>query len=433
MNDGSRLEPIEPPTSELAAKLSEVRQELEQRTLELENEKCAREQLQRLVAQKEQQLQRLHEAEEALRESEERFRLLVGHIGDAVFMLDVNARVMTWTPAAQRTLGYTLEEALTLQLADFYPEDERAEGAERELTASRLNGRSEEHGWRVAKGGRLLWAHVVTCPVYGPRQDLRGFTQIVQDRTALREAQHRLALQATELQRSNTELESFAAVAAHDLQEPLRKLRTFGDRLKRRAAPELDPSSLAIVDRMDAAAERMQTLIDGLLRYARVARRPRQLKRVSLNQVLGEVLEELSSAFEQQQAQVEVSPLPALAVDSAQIRQVFQNLLSNSLKFAREGTPPRIKIESRETDDGAYAISFQDNGIGFEPKYAERIFGLLQRLHGRSEYEGTGIGLAICRRVVEQQGGSIQAQGRPGTGSTFTIRLPVMDPVKGDG
>ncbi len=360
-------------------------------------------------------------AEDALRDSEERFRLLVSHVGDAVFMLDPAGRVMTWTPAAQRILGYTEAEALALRVEDFYP-DGGSDASRTELAACVASGWSELDAWRVAKDGRRLWAHVVTCPIQGRAGELRGFAKIVQDRTALRDAQELLAARAAELARSNEDLESFAMVASHDLQEPLRKLRMFGDRLSKRFAPALEGEAAHLIGRMDEAAARMQTLIEELLRYSRVARRAQPLA-VDLGAVARAVIEDLSASLEKAGARVELGALPTVEADPTQMRQLLQNLLSNAIKFRRPGVTPFVKVTGTVVGNEV-ELRVSDDGIGFEPRYSERIFGLFQRLHGRTEYEGSGMGLPICRRIVERHGGVITAEGRPGAGAVFVIRLP---------
>lgn len=371
------------------------------------------------------ELQRARSREGELRAREERFRLLVAHVGEAVFMLDTSGGVVTWTAAAERLLGHSEAEAVKLCARDFVPVDDAgvATGDDGLATALR-EGRFEQEGWCVGRGGARLWAQTVVSPIYGPDGELRGFAQIMRDRGEVKRAQDEAARHAAELLRSNKELEVFASVAAHDLQEPLRKLTTFADRLKRRFPSSLDPDAVALVDRMVDAAARMQLLIDGVLTYGRVGRRLQSAEQVGLGEVVADVVGVLSPTIEACGAQVHVGALPTVLADPLQMRQVFQNLLANAIKFARTDVPPVVTVTAEALGGAGFEILVHDNGIGFEQKYAERIFGLFQRLHGRDEYPGSGLGLAICRRIVERHGGTLAAHGVPGRGATFAVRLP---------
>jgi signal transduction histidine kinase len=239
----------------------------------------------------------------------------------------------------------------------------------------------------------------------------------IAERTAL--AHQRLA----ELQRSNSELEQFASVAAHDLQEPLRKIRMYGTRLGER--PELGEDARADVTRMDAAAQRQQRLIDDLLDLARVNSRGRELVPVDLDTIAAHALSDLDASLSDVGANVEIAPLPTVLGDQAQLGRVLQNLLSNALKFHRPDVPLQVRVFAEPAPSGRCTIVVEDNGIGFDDEYCERIFGAFQRLHGRSEYEGTGIGLSIARKIAWRHDGNITAHGVPGEGATFRLTLPL--------
>jgi PAS domain S-box-containing protein len=249
--------------------------------------------------------------------------------------------------------------------------------------------------------------------------------QRVQERTA------ELAATNTELRRSNQELEQFASVASHDLQEPLRKIQAFGDRLQARCAEALGEQGRDYLDRMRAAAARMSTLINDLLAFSRVTTRAQPFVLVDLAEVARQVISDLEGRIQQTSGRVEVGPLPQLYADALQMRQLLQNLIGNGLKFHRPDEPPVVEVEGRILADpdkegaGLCEITIRDNGIGFEEKYLDRIFQLFQRLHSRSEHEGTGIGLAICRKIVERHGGTITARSTPGLGATFIVTLPM--------
>jgi signal transduction histidine kinase len=229
---------------------------------------------------------------------------------------------------------------------------------------------------------------------------------------------------AAELARSNADLEQFASIASHDLQEPLRKVRTFTQQLTVTDADNLSDKGRQYVERANGAAERMQRLIEDLLKFARVATHGRPFGPVDLQEVVRGVLEDLELEVERAGAIVSVGELPTIEGDEAQLRQLMQNLISNAVKFRREGVVPELDVDAT-LSDGTAQITVRDNGIGFDPRYAGRIFRVFERLHGRSRYPGTGIGLALCRRIVERHGGQIFADGEPGMGATFTLTLPI--------
>jgi light-regulated signal transduction histidine kinase (bacteriophytochrome) len=233
-----------------------------------------------------------------------------------------------------------------------------------------------------------------------------------------------LRLLTERLRSSNHELESFAYVSSHDLQEPLRKIQAFGDRLKARCGDSLDEKSQDYLQRMLNAASRSQLLIDNLLTYSRVTSKAQPFIRVNLQEIVEGVLSDLEIRLEEVGGTVKVGTIPKIDADPSQMRQLFQNLLGNALKFSREGVPPVVKVTSALEGDRV-RIEVADNGIGFDEKYRDRIFEVFQRLHGRSEYEGSGIGLSICRKIVERHGGSIMPYSKPNCGATFVILLPL--------
>lgn len=226
------------------------------------------------------------------------------------------------------------------------------------------------------------------------------------------------------LQTSNAELELFAAVASHDLREPLRKIQSFGSLLTHRFAAELPEEGALYVERMSAAAARMETLIDGVLDLSRAARSDNRFEHVSLDAVAGEVLGDLQLTIAETGARVDVGHLPELEADALQMRQLLQNLIANGLKFSRPDVAPTITVRGT-VDRGVLKLIVTDNGIGFEQRHADRIFGPFQRLYGRAAYPGTGLGLALCRRIAERHGGSIAAHSTPGAGASFVVTIPV--------
>jgi signal transduction histidine kinase len=233
-----------------------------------------------------------------------------------------------------------------------------------------------------------------------------------------------LERRAQELVRSNGELEQFASIASHDLQEPLRKVRTFTQQLTVIDAENLSDKGRDYLSRANMAAERMQNLIEDLLRFSRVATHGRPFAPVNLGTVTREVLDDLESQVERTGAIVTVGELPTLSADALQMRQLMQNLISNAIKFRRPGVRPEVSIRAQVEGD-TMELTVADNGIGFEPQYNRRIFRVFERLHGRSEYPGTGIGLALCRKIAERHGGVVVADSEPGNGSVFTVTLPL--------
>jgi light-regulated signal transduction histidine kinase (bacteriophytochrome) len=236
----------------------------------------------------------------------------------------------------------------------------------------------------------------------------------------------------TELERSNQELQDFAYVASHDLQEPLRKIQAFGNLLEEEYGESLGDGK-TYLDRMRNAAGRMRVLIDDLLTFSRVTTKAQPFSLVNLNEVVEQVIDDLGPRIQEIHGIVEVGELPMIEADSQQMYHMFQNLLSNALKFHRTGVPPKVKVTAQEqpaaetTEFPAteqYLFAIEDNGIGFDEKYLDRIFTVFQRLHGRNQYEGTGIGLAVVRKIVERHGGTITAKSVIGEGATFLVTLP---------
>ncbi|HRW05199.1 MAG TPA: PAS domain S-box protein [Caldilineaceae bacterium] len=241
--------------------------------------------------------------------------------------------------------------------------------------------------------------------------------------------EQRVADRTADLERSNRELQEFAYVASHDLQEPLRKITAFADRLRSRFSDDLDDVALDYMARMQNSAERMKLLINDLLTLSRVTTQAQPFAATDLNTIATNVLRDLETTIEAADAKVTVSSLPTIEADQSQIGRVFQNLISNAIKFQRPGERPEIEISSEliydEDNEPYVCLRMKDNGIGFDEKYLDRIFLPFQRLHGRNDYEGSGMGLAICRRIVERHGGTIRAQSAPNQGATFLIMLPL--------
>jgi PAS domain S-box-containing protein len=332
-------------------------------------------------------------------------------------------RFLQVNPAFVRLLGYSEEQLLSRHYTEFVHPADRGNS---DAAAGQAHAGIPVHEFvnrYVCADGSLRWLEWTTV------SDESGHTFCVaRDVTARRRAEAALQQAFDDLRLRNRELQDFAFVASHDLQEPLRKIRAFSDRLLARYSAALDEQGRDYLVRSGQAAARMQVLIDDLLAYSRVNSRGKPFGEVDLGQVVGSVLDDLEARLEASGGAVEVGTLPRIQADATQLRQMLQNLIANALKFRAPDRAPLVRIHAEqrqlEGERPGWAVIIEDNGIGFEQKYAERIFGPFQRLHGRQEYEGTGIGLAIVRRIVERHRGTVEAEGRPGEGARFVVILP---------
>ena len=293
-----------------------------------------------------------------------------------------------------------------------------AEQAERALAEREAKKTITE---RVTIKQRLADGRVIAV-TNEPMKD-GGSIATYQDISDLEAHEAELRAYNAKLEASNRELQDFAYVASHDLQEPLRKIETFGDRLAQKHAAELTGNGPVYIEKMQDAASRMRRLINDLLSYSRVTTKARPFQPVDLEEVLDHVRSDLAVRIEEQNAELVIGEMPTIDAERTQIRQVFQNLIANALKFVRPDTVPRVEVTC-EIEGGHAVFRIADNGIGFENEFKEQIFTIFQRLHGRLDYEGTGIGLATVRKIIERHGGEIDAEGRPNEGATFTVRLP---------
>jgi PAS domain S-box-containing protein len=272
----------------------------------------------------------------------------------------------------------------------------------------------------------ILSAHSTKIRIFSPEEVnfLQSMANILGSAIERKNAEDKLAQKAKELERSNQELEDFAFIASHDLQEPLRKVMLFGDRIKSVYPSDGDDRGKNYIDRLQKSMNKMQNFIQDLLKYSRVTRTATPLKPVNLKDVVAEVLNTLEAQIKQSQGAIEVLPLPVINGDRFQLGQLFQNLISNALKYSKEDVTPKIKISSRSNGNFAWEILVEDNGIGIDPKYFHKIFKPFERLHSSNQYSGNGIGLAICAKVLSRHEGSIRIESQPGKGSVFTITLP---------
>ena len=485
-------------------------------------------------------------AEEALRDCEEKYRMLLDEVQDyEIFMLDPQGQIVSWNLGAERLKGYTAEQIMGHNFSCFFPPEDIKRGKPEEvLRMAAANGRHEEHGMRVRKDGSQFLAIVTFTALRDPVGNLRGFSEISRDLSESKEsgAKYRGLLEAApdamvvvnqsgeivllnvqaekqfgyrrdelvgqkgknlipegfaerliadgtrtaaeamaqqigtgielsgrrkdgsefpieimlsplesaegilvtaairdisvrkkseeqlvktvgELKRSNDELQQFAYVASHDLQEPLRMVASYTQLLSQRYKGRLDSDADEFIAFAVDGCNRMQRLIQDLLAYSRAGTSGKALRQISGEDALNGALANLRVTIEQSGAVVTHDPLPALRTDDTQLAQVFQNLVGNAIKY-RSAEVPHIHIAVTKNGEHEWRFSVRDNGLGIAPQYFERIFVLFQRLHGREEFEGTGIGLAVCKKILERLGGRIWVESQPGTGSTFYFALP---------
>jgi PAS domain S-box-containing protein len=379
--------------------------------------------------------------QEDLRKSEAKFRLLISGVKDyAIYSLDRDGIINSWNEGAERIKGYSRSEALGKHFSMFYTAEDIAAGKpSHELKTSVLQGGFENEGVRVRKDGSHFYANIVITPLYDAENRLYGFSKVTRDITekknateALKNAHDQLEYRVQErteevahinqeLFRSNAELQQFAYIASHDLQEPLRTITVCLQLLEEENKGNLNPDSLENLHFAVEGALRMSSLIDGLLTFSRMERREIELKNVNLQNVISTAVKNLEATINKTGAILTHSKLPMVQADEIQLIQLFQNLIGNALKFHSQGKP-EIHIEATRKQN-EWVFSINDNGIGIDAKYIDKIFVVFKRLHTREEYPGTGIGLAVCKKIVERHGGKIWVESELGKGSTFYFTL----------
>lgn len=380
-------------------------------------------------------------SEDALQENKSRTEAIINTAVDGIMTINRKGIVESINPAAAKLFGYEPTEVIGNNIKMLMPEPDhsRHDGYLHNYKHTRkkkIIGSGREVTGKKKDGTRFPFHLSVNETKL---KDKVIYTGILHDLTEQKLAEEKLKRVAKNLERSNRELQDFAYVSSHDLQEPLRKIRAFGDRLKMKDSENFSDKGMDYLNRMLNAAERMQTLITDLLQFSRVSTRIKPFEKISLNEVIEGVLSDLEISIEKNNAKVEVGTLPEIEADPTQMRQLFQNLISNAIKFRKEDTSPHIIISGNQlqrtphliaTPGDAYIeVTVEDNGIGFDDKYKNKIFQIFQRLEGR-KYEGSGIGLAICKRIANLHGGDIDVQSQEGKGTTFTINLAVKQTVE---
>jgi PAS domain S-box-containing protein len=370
-----------------------------------------------------------HAAEQALEISERRMRLIVETAYDAYVAMDQDGAIVDWNPQAERIFGWSREEAMGRSLAEtIIPEPMRErhlKGLVNYLHTGEgpvLNRRIEMRALRRGGGEFPVEMTISTMRI----EENVIFSAFIHDISDRMRAKEELERAAAELRRSNEELEQFAYIASHDLQEPLRMVASYTQLLEKRYAAQLDDAAREFIGFAVDGAKRMQQFITGLLRYSRVGTEARVLEPVKLEEVFAAAMANLKICVGESGAQVEARGLPVVKGDPRQLTQLFQNLIGNAAKFRKPGEAPRVEVQAEREGD-FWRVSVRDNGIGLDPRFSERVFTIFQRLHTREEYEGTGLGLAICKKIVERHGGRIWVESREGEGATFFFTLPAAD------
>lgn len=380
---------------------------------------------------------------EELRRSEERYQKMITEVEDyAILLLDKEGNIQNWNLGAEKIKGYKADEIIGKNFRVFYmPEDKANSKPDRLLRTAIETGKATDEGWRVRKDGTRFWGSTVITALHDNSNNIIGFSKVTRDLTERKIAEEKMKKYAEELEqkneelvRTNKELESFNYVASHDLQEPLRKIQIFSNAVLSTDFELLSEKGKEYFHRMFSAANRMQQLIEDLLAFSRTSVANAEFELADLNELLNEVISIMRLSIDESHATIEAADLPSACVIPFQFRQVFQNLISNSIKYSKPGVPPHIKISSElitaksqrglKANTQYHKIIFSDNGIGFDQMHADKIFELFQRLHTKEEFPGTGIGLAICKKIIQNHHGVIKAKGIPRKGSTFEIFIP---------
>lgn len=412
-------------------------------TTDIQEQKMFTQELGRQVLERTREMQELNEE---LARSEARYHMMVSEIQDyAIFYLNKEGVIENWNKGAEKIKGYNATEIIGRHFSIFYTDQDKFIGLPaRLLTQAATAGKASHEGMRVKKDGSLFWAKVVITAIQDEQKKVIGFSKITHDLSDKRENEEHLRSYAEQLEeknrqleKMNAELQSFAYISSHDLQEPLRKIQLFAARVLDKEAENLSEKGRDYFHRMQQSANRMQTLIQDLLTYSRTTATDHSFMIRNFNEIFEEVKQDLAESIREHQAVIEIIGEPCeTRMIPFQMVQLLHNLLGNAIKFTKPGITPHITISCTQvngTDTGIKTLTaekychlvIQDNGIGFEPQFSERIFEVFQRLHEKGEYTGTGIGLAIVKKIVENHSGAIVASGKPGAGARFDIYVPL--------
>jgi PAS domain S-box-containing protein len=357
---------------------------------------------------------------EQLRESEEKYRSIVETANEGIWKIDADLITTFVNEKMADMLGYTSQEMTGRSAMDFMDEAGKV-GIRKNYVHRRQNLKESFEQEFIRKDGTRIITAVNISPFQNSIGEFSGSLGLLTDITERKKVENALKESREKLLQSNKELESFARIASHDLQEPLRMVSSFTQLLEQQYGDKLDDRAREYIQFAVEGAHRMYNLLNGLLSYSRIQRKRNEYTAVDLNHVLENVKKNLAISITKRNALISSEKLPVILADESQINQLLQNIISNGIKFSNE--PPRIYVSSK-TERDKYIVSVRDEGIGIEPQYYGKIFQIFQQLHARNEYEGTGIGLSICKSIVERHEGHIWVESEPGKGSTFFFSLP---------
>ena len=402
-------------------------------SLDITDQREITERLERLVKKRTEALQQRNVE---LKNSEERYHKMVEEVRDyAIILLDRNGIVQNWNKGAEQIKGFKEHEIVGKHFSVFYLAEDLERQLPQHMIQQALNeGRAMHEGWRMRKDGTRFWCSVAMTTLQDDQGNIIGFTKVTRDLTERRIAEMKMLAYTVELESQNKELEQFAYIASHDLQEPLRKIRTFSDLVQQNLGDE--EAMQRYFEKINSSAHRMSELIRSVLAYSRITKESDHFEPVDLNIILANVMTDFELLIEDKKATVIHDKLSTVYGVAGQLSQLFTNLISNALKFTRGA--PELRISSRMltqaevgaepalTSDLTYVqITFADNGIGFDQQYEKKIFTMFQRLHRKEHYAGTGIGLALCKKIVEIHQGLITASSVQHKGTSFYVTLPL--------
>ncbi|MCK7559260.1 PAS domain S-box protein [Chitinophaga sedimenti] len=370
-------------------------------------------------------LQEKKEALERIRRAEDLQYSLIAEVEDyAILRLDPKGFIANWNAGAERIKGYTAREIVGRHFSNFYtPEEQYVNKPDELLRVARENGKAQAEGWRVRKDGTHFWASITITAIHGENGEVLGFTKVTRDLTDKKKGEDALKSYNEMLRSKNRELEELTYITSHDLQEPLRTITSLIELLSDSYLKHPDEQVASSFKFIYDAASRMRQLIKDILDYSRLGRNA-AMKTVDIGNILKLICDDLDLVIQESGAQIYFEMMPNITAFESELKLLFQNLILNAIKFAKKDTPPEVYI-SAEKIEGGWKFSVRDNGIGIEPMHQQKVFVIFQRLHNRSQYEGTGIGLAHCKKIVELHKGVIGVYSQPGQGSTF--HFTIMD------